>query len=168
MEFHYNVDDYPELLEPLEPVPPGWYPVQIVDSNVGFNDLKQNKRITLTYQVLDGSYKDRKVTDGLNIENPNQQTVEIARKHLSTLCRTVGLSHVSDTYELHGRPLQIRVNVRAAEGEFAERNEVKEYRLIDGNDPKYNTVAAPASAPGSIAPAPAQPTQRPWKKDTAA
>ncbi|MGI9305432.1 MAG: DUF669 domain-containing protein [Gammaproteobacteria bacterium] len=165
MEFHYNVADYPELLEPREPVPAGWYSVQIVDSQVAFNDQKQNKRITLTYQILDGTYKDRKIMDGLNIENPNQQTVEIARKHLSTLCRAVGLAGVSDTYELHGRPLQIRVNVREAQGEFGPQNEVKEYRLIDGDDVKSNMLAPSTNKSSSIGPTPAQ---RPWKKDTAA
>ena len=90
----------------------------------------------------------RKIFDQLNLVNRNEQTVEIAQRTLSAICHAVGQVHVSDSEQLHFKPLIVTLKVKPAgndkSGIYREaRNEVAGYS------------AASAGASGGVAPRPA-------------
>ena len=90
----------------------------------------------------------------LNLSNPNQQAVQIARGELSAICRAVNVLQPGDSVELHNLPLTIAVKVKTdADGEV--RNEIKGY------SPRMN-YAAPQPASPAAAAKPAGKT--PWAK----
>lgn len=97
----------------------------------------------LELEVLDGPHRGRKIWDRLNLANRNQQTVEIAQRQLSAICHAVGQIQVSDSEQLHFRPVLVTLVVepdsRDAHLPVEERrkqNKVKGYSPVGG-------VAAP-------------------------
>ena len=137
-------------------IPAGWYNVQIDQSEMKPTKDGSGAYLELRLAVLDGQYVGRKVFARLNLRNNNATAVEIAYKDLSAICHAVGVMQVQDSSQLHGRPMKIKVSVRAATGEYEASNEVKAYKNINEN---VGGPAAGAPAAGSATPwgAPQQP-----------
>ena len=110
------------------PIPAGEYRVHIVSS-----DKKQNKAQTghfweLQMEILDGDQQGRKVTERLNLDNPNATAVDIAARTLSAICHATGKLSVNDTEELHNLPMVAKVVVTPPRGEYGPGNEIKAYK----------------------------------------
>lgn len=142
--------------EVFEPIPAGWYNAIIDESDVKPTKDGQGNFLQIRFNIVDGQYAGRKVFTRLNIRNANPVTQEIAYKSLSAICHSVGLIQVADSTQLHGRPLKIRVKVKAASGEFEASNEISGYKNV--NEATDNTMAPASAAPwGAVPPqAPAQ------------
>jgi hypothetical protein len=118
------------------PIPEGDYVAAIVGSET--KPTKQNdenghprgSHLDLTFEILEGGYKGRKLWVCLNLNNPSQQAVDIAHAELSAVCRAVAVLTPADSSELHDRPLTIQVVQRpwtTAGGEKRVSNEIKRY-----------------------------------------
>lgn len=150
--------------QPIEAIPAGVYLAAISESEVVTTKSGSGQMLRLTWDVLEGPMKGRKVFDRLNIANQNPKAEEIGQRQLSTLCHAVGVLQVKETTQLHGRPCQIRVTIRKDEsGQYADQNEVKDYRAINGQAP----VTA-AAAPAPAAAAAAKKAVPPWAGNRAA
>lgn len=146
----------------FDPIPAGWYKAMITESELKTTRNGNGEYLQLTLQVLDGQYANRMVWERLNLRNPNQTAVEIAQASLSAICRAVGVMAVTDSVQLHNKPLMVKVKVRAADGQYEASNEVAGYKAVDGAGP----VPAPAQAT-QAAPAPqaaAATDAPPWVK----
>lgn len=131
----------------FEPLPAGEYAVIITESHLKPTKVGTGQYLELHLTVLDGPFKGRLLFDRLNLIHPNPQAVDIAQRALSQICHAVGQLQVSDSSQLHGKPLRARVKYRAAEGVYDATNEVAGYQaLADG----------PASAPSAVFPAQAK------------
>jgi hypothetical protein len=125
----------------FEPLPPGWYKAVVCESEIIENSAKTGLRLMLTYQIIEGQYTNRKITQGYNIANPNPQSVEIALSEVKAICACVGkFNPIAHSEEIHGIPMQI--NVRKQKD--ADYNEVKGYKDVNGNDPGKGGQGAPA------------------------
>jgi hypothetical protein len=91
--------------KPLEPLPPGRYVVQIVNSEMRPTKDGMGQLLWLELDVLEGEYAGRKLFDRLNLVNANPTTVEIAQRTLSAICHAVGKMQVDDSEQLHLIPL---------------------------------------------------------------
>ena len=106
--------------------------------------------------VVDGEHKGRLLWARLNLENPSDAAVKIARGQLSALCRAVNVLQPRDSIELHNIPLVIKVGVKRRDdiGEFT--NEVKGFAPQgggSGGSASGNGVAPrPAATAGSTPP----------------
>lgn len=116
-----------EPLNGLEPIPAGQYLAAITESEMRPTRSGTGSFLQLTFQVLDGPYKGRRLWARLNLDNPNATAVQIARAELAAICRAVGVMAPKDSVELHNLPLVIHVRCRkrADTGEIV--NEVKGY-----------------------------------------
>ena len=141
-------------------LPAGWYNVMMDESDVKptSKSTPDNPQFMLAcrFNILDGQYQGRKLFTRLNIRNSNPQAVEIAYKDLSAICHAVGMiGLVQDSTMLHGKPLKVKVKLRAATGEYEASNEISAYKNINeqvgGN--------APAGAPMGMAPGVTPPPQ---------
>lgn len=126
-----------EPQDSFEPLPAGWYPVIISDSENKPTKAGTGSYLQLELQVIEGDFEGRKVWDRLNLDNPNQTAVEIAQRALSAICRAVEVMTPNDSTELHDRPFEVKLSVKPAKGEYEPTNEVKGYRALE---------AAPAAA----------------------
>lgn len=128
----------------LDPLPSAWYPCVIHATEVKPTTKGDGSYLEVQSKVQSGPHAGRIIFDNLNLVNSNQQTVDIAYKQLSAICHAVGVMDVSDSSQLHNRPLEVKVGLQAATDEFAARNKVTGYRALGAAAP--GGAAAPASA----------------------
>jgi hypothetical protein len=151
-DFSFDPSRY-EIQKNLEKLPRGWYPAVILESEIIPTSKQDGFRLMLTYQVIDGPAKGRKITKGYNIDNPSAQAVEIAMKEIKTICVCIGHhAPMSRTEELYNRPLQIFV----VDQKDSDYNDIKGYKDINGNDPDKITASPAVGAPAYAVPAAGQ------------
>ena len=133
----------------FDPLPAGWYPVMITDSEVKSTKANDGStKLDLTFTIFDGPHKGRKVFNTLNIGNQNPVAREIAQKQLSSICHAVNVLNVSDSSMLHEKPLSIRLKVRPADGNYEASNDVSGYKA-------YEAAGAAPISPATFSPPPA-------------
>jgi hypothetical protein len=136
-----------------EPLPAGWYKAVITTSEEKPTKAQTGSYLQLTIEVIDGQYQGRKLTDRLNLNNPNATASEIAYRTLSAICHAVGVMTPRTSDDLHDKPLMVKVKVKPADANYSASNEVAGYEA-----PNKPTVqeTAPAAASGGATP--------PWKR----
>ncbi len=144
-----------------DPIPPGWYIVAMEKSEMKPTKDGINSMLAVTFGVLEGQFKGRKIFFNFNLRHTNPQTVEIAYKQFSAVCHAVQHLQVNDSTELHGRPLKIKVKIRPAQGEYAPSNDIEAFKHV--NDPSAvdgpKVAGTTAAAPPVFTPPPAAPQQ---------
>ena len=111
----------------FEPLPAGKYLVVITDSEMKPTKSGNGHYLELTFQVIEGEYKNRLLWARLNLENPNELAVQIARGELSAICRAVGVMAPKDSVELHNLPLLVTVKCKKRDDTGDVVNEIKGY-----------------------------------------
>jgi len=115
-----------EPMNNFEPIPADKYLAVISKSEMKNTKSGNGSYLELTFQVIEGRYKNRLLWSRLNLNNPNELTVKIARAELAAICRAIGVMEPKDSCELHNLPLVISVKQKTdSDGEV--RNEVKGY-----------------------------------------
>ena len=140
-----------------DPIPAGWYTVIVDESEIRTNKAGSGQYVWMSFRVIDGEFNGRKVFTRFNVVNANPQAQEIGHRELSRLTAGVGLPGFTDTQELHGKPLQIKVKVRKdLSGRYPDDNEVSGFRSIAEAQGTGVAPAAPAAPAWAGAP------QQPW------
>jgi hypothetical protein len=160
-----------EPVKPLEVLPPGRYPAQIVKTDIRLTKDGMGQYLHVEMEVLEGPYKGRKLFDRLNLVNANTQTVEIAQRTLSAICHATGRMQVQDSEELHLIPFLAVVQVQPPKNGYGETNKVR-YQPLERTTPAPQTAQPPRPAappPAAAAAAQAGPTSggfktAPWKR----
>ena len=73
----------------FEPIPAGKYEAVITESEMKPTKAGTGHYLQLTFQVVEGEFKNRLLWARLNLDNPNATAVQIARAELSAICRAV-------------------------------------------------------------------------------
>jgi hypothetical protein len=133
------------------PLPAGTYLAHITESDVQPLKSGNGEGLKLTFEIMDGQFKGRKVWENLNIRHSNEDTQRIAQSQLSALCHAVNVIKLMDTAALHFKPVRISVTVREAQGQYKASNNIKGYESAGG-------FSAPAAALAPVADTPAWPT----------
>lgn len=139
----------PEDAESMEfkVLPVGWYPAEIVKTEVKDTKDKTGKYIALKFRILENVEIDgvevqsegRFVFTNLNIVNKNETAVRIARSDLKKICAAVGHENeLEDTVDLHNIDLQVKLSVKEATSEWPAKNEIKDYRFADGSEVEFD------------------------------
>jgi hypothetical protein len=138
------------------PLPAGVYLAHIVESDVQPLKSGNGEGLKLTFEIIDGQFKGRKVWENLNIRHTSEDTQRIAQSQLSALCHAVNVIKLMDTAALHFKPVRINVTVREAVGQYKASNNIKGYEAVGAGISAPAT--APTPAPVAVAEAPAWPT----------
>lgn len=109
----------------FDPIPAGKYVAAIIASEMKPTKAGTGQFLELTFQVLEGDYKNRLLWTRLNLDNPNATAVQIARAELSAICRAVGVMAPNDSAELHDLPLVINVRCKRRDDTGDIVNEIK-------------------------------------------
>lgn len=147
-------------IQEYQPLPEGEYIAMVVDSDIKATKAGTGTYLSLTIEIVDGEYQGRKVFENLNLDNPSQQTVEIANRTLSAICHAIGKLNVVNSEELHNIPFMAKVGFQKND---PSRNEVKSYKALDGSAPVAAAPAPNATQQAASAPAPAK-KAAPWGK----
>jgi hypothetical protein len=108
------------------PVPAGEYDAVIESSEMKQTKAKTGHYLNVEFKILNGKQQNRKIFEKLNLDNPNEKAVQIAKGTLSAICRAVGIMTPKDSSELHGKPMRITVKVKDG-GEFGMQNNIVKY-----------------------------------------
>jgi hypothetical protein len=116
-----------EPARPFDPIPTGRYLAEIDASEMKSNKTGTGHFLELTFRIVNGEFTDRLLLARLNMDNPNETAVRIARAELSAICRAVGVLAPKDSAELHNLPLVIHVTVKKREDNGELANEINGY-----------------------------------------
>ena len=141
----------------FEPLPEGWYNATITGAEVKATKAGDGKYIAAKYTITGPSHQGRVVFGNLNIKNASTKAEEIGRQQLGEIMRAIGLAKVTDTDQLIGGNLGIKLVVKT--GEYAG-NEVKGFKAI-GSAPAAVAPFKPVGPAAGAAPAKSAP---PWAK----
>jgi len=122
----FNAHDVDPTTE-FDAIPAGKYLALITESEMKPTKTNTGHFLQLTFEVLEGEYKGRKLWARLNLDNPNETAVKIARAELSAICRATGIMQPKDSCELHNLPLEITVRCKKREDTGDITNEIKGY-----------------------------------------
>ena len=124
----FNREELPVDDSSYEPLPEGWYPVQITGAELKETKAGTGQYIKVEYTVVGDNYQGRKVWGMLNIVNPNETAENIGRKQLNQLMAATALDSVQDTDEFVGKTLNIKLKIKPASGEYEASNDVKGFK----------------------------------------
>jgi hypothetical protein len=149
LEHTINLDDLPESTNTgdFQPLPAGWYSSTINKAELKVTKDGTGQYIAIRYDITGPTHQGRVVFGNINIRNKSEKAEEIGRAQLGDIMRAIGLKQVSDTDQLVGGSLQIKLDIKTDE-QYGTRNEVKGYKVADGAIPAsaVPTFAKPAEA----------------------
>lgn len=160
LEHAINLEDLPESTGDGEfkPLPAGWYSATINTAKLDPTKDGTGQKISVRFDITGPTHQGRVVYSNLNIKNKSEKAEEIGRAQLGSIMRAIGLKQVSNTDQLIGGALQIKLDIKTDE-QYGTRNEVKAFRA-DGDaifagtviPPSFPRTAASESKPASSAP----------------
>ncbi len=121
-----------------DPIPPGNYEVQIVGSEMKPTKAGNGAYLQLELDVMGPEYHGRKIWDRLTLQHPNQQTVAIAERKLSSICHALNKLMVENSDELHYQPMTAAVSIEAGSAGYRDQNAIQGYSAIDKPKPAGN------------------------------
>jgi hypothetical protein len=157
----FNVNELPQGNGNFEPLPAGWYTATISQSELKATKAGNGQYIKLRYDITGPSHQGRVVFGNLNIKNANPKAEEIGRQQLGDIMRAIGLAKVTDTDQLIGGQIAIKLEVKE-DAQYGASNEVKGFKSVSGSvAPAAASISAKTAAPAPAASAKAAP---PWAK----
>lgn len=159
VQFSFNATQYEPRFGGADSMGPGKHsPVCIVESEwrPTKDSTPSDPRSMLCFKIADNV--GASITLRLNLQNPNQQTVQIANNQLAAICAVTGRMGFNDTQELHNIPFMIEVAAQRGNEKYME---VVGVYFADGRP--ANSVGQPVQqqaqsvpfAPAAGAPTPA-------------
>jgi hypothetical protein len=129
--------------------------VRISESGINNTKAGTGQYIKNRMDVIGPTHSGRVIFSNLNIRNPNPKAEEIGRQQLGDLLRAAGIASLTDTDQLVGAVVQVKLSVKEDE-QYGAGNEVKAYKATDGS-----AAPMPSSQPAAAKPAGAAP---PWAR----
>lgn len=151
----FDVSELPQASKDYSVLPAGWYSATISGAEVKETKAGTGEYIAIKYSITGPTHQGRVIFGNLNIKNPNPKAEEIGRQQLGDIMRAIGLARVTDTDQLIGGSLVIKLDVKEDE-KYGERNEVKGFKAVMGAVSGLPTAAPAAPASAKAAP--------PWAK----
>jgi hypothetical protein len=139
-----------------EPIPAGTYLSHITESDLVSAKSGNGQNLKLTFEVLDGQFKGRKIYETLCVQHTNGDTQRIAQAKLSAICHATGLLRVQDSSELHYKPIKLNVTVQPPANGYDAQNRIKGYEAANPAGAYAPQQFAPQQ-PQQFAPPPAAP-----------
>lgn len=136
--FGFDVQQY-EAQAPMENLPPAWYNVLIVESELEALQSGKGTACKNVYEVYGGAYSGRKIFDNLNIIHESQEAQDIARRQLRTIADSIGKQQVQGPWDLINNYMCVKVGLSRPKRDATEeekaaheaRNQVKGYKPFD-------------------------------------
>ena len=147
----FDTSQVPETEADYSALPAGDYICQATDSEMKDTKAGNGQYLQITFEVLDGDHKGRKIWDRLNLVNPNQTAVDIAQRQLASLARSCGVQKVADSSVLHGIPVTLKVKIRKGTDQFDDSNDVVSYKAAN---PAQASSGSESSPPWESSPPP--------------
>lgn len=126
----------------FDPIPEDDYEVMIVKSENKANRSGTGTFLKLTCQIVSGPYEKRLIWAHLNLNHPNQQTVQIAQRELSAICHAVGVLRPLTKEALHNIPVIAHIIVED-DNRGGKTNTIKSWKAKPENAAAAQTTGTP-------------------------
>jgi hypothetical protein len=159
----FNVQELPKSENGnYEPLPAGWYSASITAAEIKPTKAGTGEYISVRYDIVGPSHQGRVVFGTFNIRNASPKAEEIGQQQLGELMTAINLPQLSDTDQLIGSNVQIKLAVERNE-QYGDKNQVKAYKAAGGAMSAASPAAMPRAAASAPAPA-AKSSSPPWAK----
>jgi hypothetical protein len=130
------------------PLPVGDYQAHVKKSEmVATKDNPNHFFLQLDWEILAGESAGKIMTQRLNLVNSNPVAVEIAQKHLKSICDAMAIAGpIGDSVVLHNKPIVISVIHTKPTANYGAGNDIKKYEAIGG----AAAVAVAGAAVGAV------------------
>ena len=132
----YHADNLPKG-NSYDAIPAGWYVATIAKAEVKPTNAGTGNYIAVRYDITGPTHQGRVVFGNLNIKNPNPKAEEIGRQQLGEIMRAIGLTQVTDTDQLIGGRLEIKLTIKKDE-QYGDGNDIKGFKSINGSTASMN------------------------------
>ena len=132
----------PESDRNFDPLPAGLYQVQVTESEIVDIKSGNGQSLVLTFEVMGGTFENRKLWDRLNIRHSSEQAQSIAQRALADLFLATNTPPSRNSDDLHFKPCLAKVRIVPAKDGYEAKNEIRGYKALAG---------APASPPAQKA-----------------
>lgn len=140
-----NANDLPQRVA-FDPIPEGWYTATATGAEIKRAKAGSGQYLNVKWAITGPTHESRSVFGRITLRNENTTAVEIGRQHLRELMDAAGLTSLTNTDQLIGVSISIKVSVSPARGDFEASNDVKGYKAMAGGPP-HTTTAPPRAAP---------------------
>ena len=111
-------------------LPAGDYVAIATESEKKVTKAGTGHYLQFTFEILEGSHKGRKLWSRMNLWNPNQTAVNIAKREFKAFITAAGLQDLpADSAALHNKPVTLSVGIEIDDRK-RESNVVKGYRTV--------------------------------------
>ena len=135
----------------FDALPAGDYEAMVTSSEMKTTKDGTGQYLELRLEIQSGHAQGRSLFDRLNLQNRNPKAVEIAQKQLAQLCHATGVLQVTDSQQLHNRPVVMKVAVKN-DPERGPSNEIKGYKAKGTTQPQAQAFQAPRAPAAAAAP----------------
>lgn len=158
-QYEIDVETEAQDQQSYDALPDGQYPAIATASEIKDTKAGNGKFLAVTFEIIDGDHKGRRLWQNMNIQNPSTQAERIGRAELAVLCKACGIKNPTESEELHDIPVLLTVR---RDRNDATRNVIKGVSAVGD---AFEVPAAPAAAP-KAAPVKAAPVagKKPWQK----
>lgn len=134
-------------------IPEGNYKAVIIESEMK-DTSTGGQMVVFKFVITEGPQANTELVERVNIINQNPEAERIGRSQIANMGKALGLDTVSDTTQLHNKPLVIGIKNSKSndwtnkDGELVEgkeRSEIKKYMPVPASGEVV--AAAPAQAP---------------------
>jgi hypothetical protein len=156
----FNRDQLPQGTSSYDPIPAGWYPARIVEADPTDTKSGSGSYLKMQWEIMGQNHANRRVFGNLTLRNENEKAEQIGMEQMRALMDALGIPVLKQSEQLIGKSCEIKVSIRAAQGQYEASNDVKGFRAAGGNK-----LPAPGpSAMSSSGAAPAAASKKPWEK----
>ncbi len=124
----------PEAKAAFEVIPEGWYQAFVSGAELRPTKDGAGKYIFFTFKIAGPTHAGRLIISIVNIENKSVAAEEIGRATLGKIMRVCGLESITDTDELIGAPVSIKLKIKL-DAQYGDRNEVSDFKQIESAAP---------------------------------
>lgn len=156
----------PTSVEPrgeFEILPTGEYVMQIIDSAMKPTKAGTGNYAQLEFTIMDGVLEGRKYWERLNLDNPNETAVKIARQALAELCAAIGLQVCTDTEQLHFKPMLVKITAKARKDGSGMENTAR-FAPLNGAAPAASGARAAPAVAAAVTAIATGAKPKPWEK----
>jgi hypothetical protein len=127
---NYSADPN-EKEQEFELLPAGEYKAIITESDYINNKKGTGMILKLTYKIIDGPLKERIVFENLSLEHQNEKTRVIAKSSLNAIMVAVGIPKLTDSSQLHNKPMLIKIKAVPAKDGYEPSNRITKHSSIN-------------------------------------
>lgn len=164
---NFDASEVAPMSDTFEPLPPGSYEMRIIEAAQQFGKKADaGEMLKLQFEVNADAHMEhagRRVFSYLCINHKGNTAKNIARRHLSSICKAIKVDYLEDTKDLLGKLLLVTVKVRAAADGYEASNDATNYAAVDSDADSAAVVdpRATRSAREAASQQPAPPAEEP-------